>query len=104
MRRTRFATAAHGCGARAPSIASLILRTLATPVRRALAPILAAKGVAADAPITERRAAVADHAQGTFLHNKIQAALFFGLRLVPPAVAQAVAVEAGERAAMEAML
>ena len=55
-------------------------------------------------PAEARRAAVADNAQAVFLHNKIQAAVHFGLRLVPTAAAQAVAIEAGDRAAMEAIL
>jgi alkylation response protein AidB-like acyl-CoA dehydrogenase len=72
--------------------------------RTRLAGLLAGKGLAADATAEARRAAVADNAQAVFLHNKIQAAVHFGLRLVPTAAAQAVAIEAGDRAAMEAIL
>ena len=71
--------------------------------RTQLADLLATRGVAGDAPAAARRTAIAENAQASFLHNKIQAAVHFGLRTVPTAVAQAVAVESGDRAAMEAI-
>ncbi len=39
-----------------------------------------------------------------FLHNKVQSAIHFAYRFLPPAVAQLVAVRAGERAAIDAIL
>lgn len=51
-----------------------------------------------------RAALLAEGGRATFLHNKVQAALFFCHRAVPPAAAQLAAMEAGEQSAMAAIL
>ena len=51
-----------------------------------------------------RRAFVVENERATHLHNKIQAAVLFNHRAVPPAVAQLVAAESNENASMEAIL
>ncbi|MBZ0111935.1 MAG: acyl-CoA dehydrogenase C-terminal domain-containing protein, partial [Thermoanaerobaculia bacterium] len=71
--------------------------------RSSLAETLAQRGLAAED--TEGvKALVAERGRATFLHNKIQAAVHFCFRALPPAVAQLVAVRAGERAAIDAVI
>ncbi|MEO1365977.1 MAG: acyl-CoA dehydrogenase [Acidobacteriota bacterium] len=67
-----------------------------------LADTLAERGL--DGPLTDHRAALAEHSRHAFLFNKVQAAIHFAFRAAPPAAAQATAVMAGEKAAMDAIL
>lgn len=49
------------------------------------------------------RAFLAKHEEAAFYHDKVQAAVHFAFRALPSVGAQAVAVRAGEKAAMEAV-
>ncbi len=70
--------------------------------RRELGKLLEAKGVNGDAEA--RRAHFADNEDAAFYHNKVQAAVHFCFRALPSVKAQSVAIQAGETAAMDAVL
>ena len=68
-----------------------------------LAALLAEKSV--DGSDTEAfRALLAENRRAAYLHNKVQSALCFCYRAVPPGAAQLTAMEAGEQAAVDAVL
>ena len=70
--------------------------------RERLGDVLAEKGVANDAEAY--RELLASHEDAAFYHNKIQSAIHFCFRALPSVTAQCVAIRAGERAAMDAVL
>jgi hypothetical protein len=70
--------------------------------RSALAETIAQRGL--DAEDAEGvKALLGEHGRATFLHNKVQAAVHFCFRALPPAVSQLVAIGTGERAAIDAV-
>ena len=66
-----------------------------------LGEILVARGIG---DVAGRRKLFADNADAAFYHNKVQAAVHFCYRALPMVSAQAVAIRAGEKAAMAAVL
>ncbi len=70
--------------------------------RRRLGEVLADKGV--DAGGDTYRQLLADHEDAAFYHNKIQSAIHFCHRALPSVAAQGVAIRAGERAPIDALL
>ena len=74
----------------------------AVVARRRLDEVLADKGVEAGGDAYRRL--VADHEDAAFYHNKIQSAIHFCYRALPSVTAHGVAIRAGERAAMDAVL
>ena len=68
-----------------------------------LVSLLTEKGVADD-DVAARAEFVKDNEKAKYLHNKIQTAILFNHRAVPPAAAGLVAAQAGEQAAMDAIL
>jgi alkylation response protein AidB-like acyl-CoA dehydrogenase len=75
----------------------------AVVARERLARLGAARGLDPAEP-SSRRAFALEHAEAAFLHNRIEQAKVFALRLVPPAAAQLAAVEQGETSPLDAVL
>ncbi len=79
-----------------------LLLDQAVAARTKLAAILAEHGVDA-AGAAARRAYLEEHPEAAFYHNKVQAAVCFCHRALPTVGAQAVAVQAGETAPIDAV-
>lgn len=69
---------------------------------RRLETLLEERGVSAG-DHQARRELLTDHAEAAFLHNKSQAAIHFCFRALPGIGAQAAAIQAGEKAPMDAI-
>ena len=70
--------------------------------RGRLAKLLAEKGV--DSEGEAYRELVTDNEDARLFHNKVQSAIHFCYRALPSVSAQGVAIRAGERAAMDAVM
>ncbi len=71
--------------------------------REKLTELLASKGIAADDKDAYGKL-LQDDPDAAFYHNKIQTALHFAYRALPTVTAQGVAIRAGEKAPMDAVL
>ena len=70
---------------------------------RELGEFLEERGIARDDTVAVG-SLLAERGRATYLHNKIQTTIHFCYRALPPSVAQVVAIEAGETAALEVVL